>query len=655
MKKLLLLIIILVSPEFGFGQCVCNPTWPTASGAANVASSDGGICVNDTWTGFITDNFSGADICVTDNGKWEPLNVSLPTGFIGDFDLGINDGGVVKIIDGNPVISMGGKLVNKGGSFVTSTTGTLTFLDSVINNVGILNNGLIDINSGSLLTQNILNSGIINISSDGIKILGASNVGTINIDQDEIDVTLLRYKGDGSDYLTSPIDIDLLNNFGTVRLLGERVVEVGLGDVWNNNGSEAELGLDVLGDAGIFLNGGTLNNINGAKVLAGYFQNAYGHFINTAGSIVEVDNGFFNNGEFTNGGYIHVGADLQMGVPGIDILPFVNNNQISVEGDILIKGKLTNNGVISSALGLFEEGHIVESIVTTIVTPAVEYVAPVAAVDAVFGLIPDLSSGLGGFIWGIVTPAVPAVEEVLAVPAVTVDNLVLTLVGDDLLGGDGLIWLGTIPANILDVTKAVELDGESVGALNNTLVVGTDPAAGLAVGVFPVKLVSLGGKQLESKINVSWEATHYENFDSFLLEKSYNATSFEGVARVEKELNTLYNYDDFNPKEGVNYYRLKLIDTDGEYTYSKTIAVNYEIDGDYFTFENPVRDQVIRIKTNIKDSNLRLIDITGRNIPYEIYNTTEGYEVRPQRNPQGVLFVSMAGERQIFTKKAVLR
>ncbi|WP_341224631.1 hypothetical protein [uncultured Arcticibacterium sp.] len=731
MKKLLLLLIIIISPDLVFGQCACQPTWPLASGAGDFTSNDGGICVNDSWTGFITDNTSVIDICVTSGGNWSPASGSLPANeFIGNFDLEINEGGIVNIIDGNPLISIGGKLKNHGGSFITNTTGSLTFLDSVINkvgvldtglidctsgtlltkdilnlgnlnldcptaslegklinnggginlnisgvltfldsvinnvgllgnglldctagtvvseeilnlcdinlacttatlggkilndggsfivnssgaltfldslinNIGLLNNGLIDLSTGTLLTQNLFNSGILNLSCDGIEILGASNIGTINIDQDEIDVTLLRQKGDGSNYLTSPIEIDLLNNFGTVQLLGERVVEVGLGSVWNNNGSDAVFGLDVLGDAGLFLNGGTCNNTGGARMLLGYFQNAFGHFINTATSTVVVEAGFLNNGEFTNGGYIHVGGDLQFGVPEIELLPFENNNQIVVDGDIYIFGRVDNEGVISTEFGLFEEGF--EKEVTS-------------------------------FIGGLLTT-------------------ILELFGEDFLQGDGIVWLGTEPANIFDISEMVTTGASGIGVANNTLVVGLDPESP-ALGVFPVKLVSLKGKQLERRINVSWEATEYENFDKFLLEKSNNAVNFEGIARIDKSFETIYNHDDYNPKEGVNYYRLKLIDSNGKYTYSKTIAVNYEIDGDYFTFENPVRNHTIQIRTNIKDSELRILDVTGRNIPYDIYDTAEGYEVRPQRTSEGVLLVSMAGERRVFTKKALIR
>lgn len=728
MKKLLLLLTVLISPDLVLGQCVCQPTWTEASGAGNFTSNDGGICVNASWTGFITDNTSAIDICVLDGANWSPSSGSLPSNeFIGDFDLEINEGGIVNIIDGNPLISIGGKLKNHGGSFITNTTGALSFLDSVINNVGVLdtglidctsgtlltkdivnlgainldcptasidgtlinnggginlnisgvltfldsvindvgvlgtgliectagtvvceeilnlcdinlgcttgtlggkiindggsfivnssgaltfldslinnigllNNGLIDLSTGTLLTENIFNSGIINLSCDGIEILGASNIGTINIDQDEIDITLLRQKGDGSNYLTSPVEIGLLNNYGTVQLLGERVVEVGLGQVWNNNGSEAILGLDVLGDAGLFLNGGTCNNTGGAKMLLGYFQNAYGHFINTATSTVEIEGGFLNNDEFTNGGYIHVGADLQFGIPEIDLLPFENNNQIVVDGDILIYGRVDNEGLISTEFGIFEEGYEVETLI-------------------------------GGLV-----------------------GTILELFGEDFLQGDGIIWLGTEPANIFDVSQMVTTGATGLGVANNTLVVGLDPEEP-ALGVFPVKLVSLKGKQLESKINVSWEATEYENFESFHLERSNNAVSFEGIARIDKG-QKFYNHDDFNPKEGLNYYRLKLIDTNGRYSYSKTIAVNYETNGDYFTFENPVRNHTIQIKTNIKNSEVRLIDMMGRNIPFEIYNTAEGYEVRPQRNSDGVFFVSMAGERRVFTKKALIR
>ncbi len=81
------------------------------------------------------------------------------------------------------------------------------------------------------------------------------------------------------------------------------------------------------------------------------------------------------------------------------------------------------------------------------------------------------------------------------------------------------------------------------------------------------------------------------NFEE-ILETSGAGTSSETL---------LYDELDFNPEEGVNYYRLKKVDFDGSYEYFRTIAVMFSEDNNKLisdVYPNPA-DNEIKFTTSI--------------------------------------------------------
>lgn len=96
--------------------------------------------------------------------------------------------------------------------------------------------------------------------------------------------------------------------------------------------------------------------------------------------------------------------------------------------------------------------------------------------------------------------------------------------------------------------------------------------------VLPVELVLFKGysKQKESIIN--WTTASETNNDYFLLEASSDGKNFHTKGRYDGAGNSnhLINYSaiDKNPESLFTFYRLKQVDYDGTFTYSKLIRVN---------------------------------------------------------------------------------
>jgi hypothetical protein len=122
-----------------------------------------------------------------------------------------------------------------------------------------------------------------------------------------------------------------------------------------------------------------------------------------------------------------------------------------------------------------------------------------------------------------------------------------------------------------------------------------------ATNLLPVELISLYAVQEAEVITLHWETASEESASYFQVEKAASATnSFEPIAVVAAENNTngsVYRFTDEYPMSGVQYYRLKMIDASGSFSYSKTTAAIFEVDNILLLFPAPATD-VLTIQCN---------------------------------------------------------
>lgn len=141
--------------------------------------------------------------------------------------------------------------------------------------------------------------------------------------------------------------------------------------------------------------------------------------------------------------------------------------------------------------------------------------------------------------------------------------------------------------------------------------------------VLPLTWLSFDATTTQNTILLKW-ITHQEiNTSHFEIEYSKNGIDYQILATVQAN-NTIskneYSYTHTNVSRTNKYYRIKQIDKDGKFSYSKIIAVKIEnLDTDkpsFITniFPNPAKDQLlitfqIPINTNVL---CQLIDLQGR-------------------------------------------
>jgi hypothetical protein len=172
---------------------------------------------------------------------------------------------------------------------------------------------------------------------------------------------------------------------------------------------------------------------------------------------------------------------------------------------------------------------------------------------------------------------------------------------------------------------AAQMACQSVGTIFYTIAP-TDPFAETLIptacaSTLPLNLLSFGGKQTIEGVTLNWQTANEQNVSHFIVEKSTDAADkFVEIGNLKATGNAggtpqYYSLFDVQPSI-LNYYRLKMVDNDGGFTYSKAISFKGQnnSNGIIAFYPNPVTNvlNVVLTNQNYKTATVSLVDITGR-------------------------------------------
>jgi len=138
--------------------------------------------------------------------------------------------------------------------------------------------------------------------------------------------------------------------------------------------------------------------------------------------------------------------------------------------------------------------------------------------------------------------------------------------------------------------------------------------------LLPLVLINFTIQKENSGVKLLWQTATEQNTSQFIIEHSTNGESFSslGIITTTGNSSSIKNYffTDAQPLTGTNFYRLKMVDRDGKFTYSNIIAVI--IDGKNISFQifpNPARN-ILFVQVNGENENatIQIIDATGKKL-----------------------------------------
>ncbi len=169
--------------------------------------------------------------------------------------------------------------------------------------------------------------------------------------------------------------------------------------------------------------------------------------------------------------------------------------------------------------------------------------------------------------------------------------------------------------------------------------------------VFPVEFASFDGRAGADKVLLNWSTASELNNDRFEVERSTDGREYMPIGNVKghgtTEKSMQYEFVDYAPKNGQNYYRLKQIDFDGQAHYSEVLNLN--VTGLTFKvnmYPNPVRDFLQVTTTGGKVVNqLALYNLSGQLMQAPLREVEQDHwEFNVSELPSGTYFVKLEVE-----------
>jgi Secretion system C-terminal sorting domain len=138
----------------------------------------------------------------------------------------------------------------------------------------------------------------------------------------------------------------------------------------------------------------------------------------------------------------------------------------------------------------------------------------------------------------------------------------------------------------------------------------------IANSTLPLHLLSFTGSKQTNHNQLQWKTADETNTKEFVLEKSTDGRSFNSFATVAARGfgNGSYSYDDNTQLSGKVYYRLKMVDNDGKFTYSNIIVLSNQNTTTVSVYPNPVTDKAtLQFSDNkLLNTTAKLTDMSGR-------------------------------------------
>ncbi len=187
-----------------------------------------------------------------------------------------------------------------------------------------------------------------------------------------------------------------------------------------------------------------------------------------------------------------------------------------------------------------------------------------------------------------------------------------------------------------------------------------------ATVALPLTLIEFKGHSTEKSVTLSWKTTNENNTSKFIIERSLDAKHFETNAVIQaNNRQGIQNYGsiDHNApslKTAKVYYRIKLIDQDETFAYSRMIAVTLPQNETTSVYPNPTTDNA-EISVDVDKPEailLNLVDVKGALIKQYEHSLVPGnnrINVDLKGIHAGIYIIEIKGETVLKRNKLIIK
>ncbi len=134
--------------------------------------------------------------------------------------------------------------------------------------------------------------------------------------------------------------------------------------------------------------------------------------------------------------------------------------------------------------------------------------------------------------------------------------------------------------------------------------------------LLPVDLIYFTAERFENAVQIKWSTATELNNNYFTIERSLNGNDFISIGEINGAGNSTsvlnYEFTDDAPFAGINYYRLKQTDFDGNTSFSKMVLVDFYSDAGLITLYTDLLKNQIILNGTQENGIIFIYDVSGK-------------------------------------------
>ena len=205
-----------------------------------------------------------------------------------------------------------------------------------------------------------------------------------------------------------------------------------------------------------------------------------------------------------------------------------------------------------------------------------------------------------------------------------------------------------------------KVDGTLSGPLQATSMTGPDPA-GFTVVLLPVSFESFGANRGNGTVQLTWNTANETNNSHFEIERSADGSDWEMIGTVTAGNHSsanLYTFTDEAAPAAQTQYRIRQVDFDGNYGYSKVVLVGGNASANAQATIFASGKTVSIVPANVSGSRLivRVVSIGGQVLQQQTFDSTAGrIDLTVSTATTGIYVVQVTdGSQWSIAKKVIL-
>ncbi len=206
----------------------------------------------------------------------------------------------------------------------------------------------------------------------------------------------------------------------------------------------------------------------------------------------------------------------------------------------------------------------------------------------------------------------------------------------------------------MDNKFSYDITGETQGTGIST--------ATILAGPLPIKLSDFTANEKNGNTVLNWSVENQDAQSShFEIERSFNGTDFENIGAVNLNGNAINNYSytdeniNISNPGAIVYYRLKMVDKDGQFTYSEIKNIKLYNKGlGISLYPNPAKNSS-KLNLNLDNPDVVRISITnvlGKQVSHKEYSGQKGlnqYNINLSKVGAGSYIIKIQANNKIQT------